>query len=115
MAYLYSPNGLEVVFSEVRMARSYADNTHGRIMGSLGAGAPERGYGRRRIWHVPRANADKCRGVLKRSPTGRRRAPAAPAPQEDDPGRCEAQLDPLDALPAFVPAGVVADLGVEPD
>src|SRR5215207_6150317 len=104
--------------------RSYADITHKRIMGSLGAGSPERGYGCRRIWHVPRANADKCRAGKwrpqvgawkKRSLTGRRRAPGAPPPQQDDPGRCEAQLDPRGALPAFVPAGVVADFGVEPD
>src|SRR5215218_1239459 len=95
-------------------------------MGSPGAGSPQRGYGCRRIWHVPRANAEKPpnavppsgglrgRGVPKRSLTGSR-PPSASAPQEDDPGRCEAQLDPLDALPAFVPAGVVADLWVEPD
>src|SRR5215207_4831182 len=55
------------------------------------------------------------RGVPKRSLTGRRRAPGAPPPQEDDPGRCEAQFDPLGVLPAFVPARVVADFGVEPD
>src|SRR5215210_544437 len=55
------------------------------------------------------------RSVPKRSLTGRRRAPCAPAPQEDDPGRCEAQLDPLGAPPAFLPARVVADLWVEPD
>src|SRR5829696_7527029 len=54
------------------------------------------------------------RGVPKRSLTGRL-APGAPAPQQDDPGRCEAQFDPLGALPAFVPARVVADLWVEPD
>src|SRR5215203_5409227 len=96
-------------------------------MGSPEAGSPERGYGCRRIWHVPRANADKPpnavpasgglkgRGVPKRSLTGRRRAPGAPPPQQDDPGRCEAQFDPLGALPAFVPARVVADFGVEPD
>ena len=40
------------------MPRSHADNTHGRIMGSPGAGSAERGYGCRRIWHVPRANAE---------------------------------------------------------
>src|SRR5215211_4023067 len=96
-------------------------------MGSAGAGSPERGYGCRRIWHVPRANAEKPpnavpasaglrgRGVPKRSLTGRCRVPGAPAPQQDDPGRCEAQVDPLGALPAFVPARVVADLSVEPD
>src|SRR5215203_7442280 len=96
-------------------------------MGSPGAGSPERGYGCRRIWHVPRANAEKPpnavpasgglrgRGVPKRSLTGRCRVPGAPAPQEDDPGRCKAQLDPLGALPAFLPARVAADLGVEPD
>src|ERR671917_624635 len=53
--------------------------------------------------------------VLKCLLAGRRRAPGAPAPQQDDPGRCEAQLDPLGALPALLPARVVADLGVEPD
>src|SRR5215213_1725698 len=96
-------------------------------MRSPGAGSPERGYGCRRIWHIPRANADKPpnavpasgglkgRGVPKRSLTGRRRAPGAPAPQEDDPGRCPAPLAPLGSLPAFVPARGVADLGVEPD
>src|SRR5918992_5248493 len=90
-------------------------------------GSPERGYGCRRIWHVPRANADKPpnavppsgglkgRSVPKRSLTSRRRAPGAPAPQQDDPGWCEAQLDPLDAVPALLPAGVVPDFGVEPD
>src|ERR687897_338355 len=51
----------------------------------------------------------------KRSLTGCRRVAGALAPQEDDPGRCEAQFDPLGALPAFLPARVVADLGVEPD
>src|SRR5215204_5266963 len=54
------------------------------------------------------------RGVPKRSLTGRR-APGDPAPQQDDPGRCEAQLDPLGAVPAFLPARVVANLWVEPD
>src|ERR671912_2654993 len=54
-------------------------------------------------------------GVPKRSLRGRRRPPGAPAPQQDDPGRCEAQLDPLDALPAFVPARILDDLWVEPD
>src|SRR5687767_15641535 len=43
------------------------------------------------------------------------RAPGVLAPQEDDPGRCEAQLDPLGALPALLPARVVPDFGVEPD
>src|SRR5215217_8558717 len=55
------------------------------------------------------------REVLKRSLTGRRRAPGVPAPQEDDPGRCEAQLDPLGALRAFLTARVVANLWLEPD
>jgi hypothetical protein len=55
------------------------------------------------------------RGVPKRSLTGRRRAPGVRAPQKDDPGRREAQLDPLGALPAFLPAGIVADLWVELD
>ena len=53
--------------------------------------------------------------VPKRSLTTRRRAPGAPAPQQDDPGRCEAQFDPLGALPAFLPTRVVPDFGVEPD
>jgi hypothetical protein len=61
----------------------------------------------------PQAEA-ACRDVPERSLTGRR-APGAPAPQEDDPGRCEAQFDPLGALPAFVPARILADLWVEPD
>src|SRR5829696_4698488 len=64
---------------------------------------------------VPASGGLKGRGVPKRSLTGRRRAPGAPPPQQDDPGRCEAQLDPLGALPAFLPARVVADFGVEPD
>src|SRR5919112_1615350 len=63
----------------------------------------------------PQAEALKVGAWKKRSLTTRRRALDATTPQQDDPGRCEAQLDPLDALPAFVPAGVVADLGVEPD
>src|SRR5215212_209772 len=53
--------------------------------------------------------------VPKCSLTGRPRAPGAPAPQEDDPGRCEAQLDPFGAAPPFLPARVVAHFGVEPD
>src|SRR5215207_105140 len=95
-------------------------------MGSSGACSPQRGYGCRRIWHVPRANADKPPNAVPTSGGRRperaemlaltgRRAPGTPAPQQDDPGRCDAQFDPLDALPAFVPAGVVADFGVEPD
>ena len=44
-----------------------------------------------------------------------RRAPGALAPQEDDPGGCEAQLNPLGGAPAFVPARIAADLWVEPD
>jgi hypothetical protein len=63
----------------------------------------------------PASGGLRGRGVPKRSLTGRRWAPGAPAPQEDDPGRCEAQFDPLGALPAFLPEGVVADLWVEPD
>src|SRR5918994_6227736 len=55
------------------------------------------------------------RGVPKRSLTARRLASGAPAPQQDDPGRCEAQLDPLGALPALLPARVVVNLWVEPD
>src|SRR5215207_9405573 len=73
-------------------------------MGSPGSGSPDRGYGYRRIRHVP-----------KRSLTGRRRAPGAPAPQEDDPGRGKSELDPRGALPALLPARIAADLGVEPD
>src|SRR5215212_10043625 len=42
-------------------------------------------------------------------------APSAPAPKEDDPGRCEAQPHPLGASPALLPARVRADLRVEPD
>src|SRR5215217_8667342 len=96
-------------------------------MASPGVGSSGRGYRYRRIWHVPRATADKPRNAVptsgglkgrsvpKCSLTGRRRAPGAPAPQQDDPGRCEAQIDPLGALPAFVPARVAADLWVEPD
>src|ERR671916_2031321 len=53
--------------------------------------------------------------VLKCLLAGRRRAPGAPAPQQDDPGRCEAQLDPLGAVPALLPARILADLWVEPD
>src|SRR5215218_4969012 len=56
-----------------------------------------------------------ARSVPKCWLTGRRRPPGAPAPQEDDPGGCESQLDPLGALPAFLPARVIADLWVEPD
>src|SRR5919112_3673534 len=86
-----------------------------------------RGYGWRRIWHVPRANADKPPNAVPAASGGRRPGrtetlangsppgPCRPAPQEDDPGRCEAQLDPLDVVPTLLPAGVVADLGVEPD
>src|ERR671921_1896425 len=55
------------------------------------------------------------RGVPKRLLTGRRQASGATAPQQDDPGRCEAQLDPLCAVPALLPAGVVVNLWVEPD
>jgi hypothetical protein len=92
-------------------------------MGSPGAGSPERGYGWRRIWHVPRANADKPPNAVP--PSGGRRpgsaetlangSPGPPSPQQDDPGRCEAQLDPLGALPAFLPARILANLWVEPD
>src|SRR5918998_1989018 len=39
----------------------------------------------------------------------------AAAADEHDPGRGQAQLDPLGAVPALAPARVVADLGVEPD
>src|SRR5215204_2174780 len=64
---------------------------------------------------MPYRQADAAdRAVLKRSLRGRRRAPGAPAPQEDDPGRRETEFDPLGALPALLPARVVADLGVEP-
>src|SRR5215203_1424080 len=42
-------------------------------------------------------------------------APGAPAPQEDDPARREAQLHPLGASPALLPARVGANLRVEPD
>src|SRR5215218_6113765 len=40
---------------------------------------------------------------------------SAPTADEHHPGRCEAQLDPLGALPALLPARVVPDFGVEPD
>src|ERR687895_45465 len=63
----------------------------------------------------PRQAEAAWRGVSKRSLTGRRLVLGAPTPQQDDPARCEAQLDPLGALPALLPAGVVAHLGVEPD
>ena len=77
--------------------------------------------------HVRRANAQRPPNAApassgrfgwalpKRSLTGRRPAPGAPAPQQDNPGRCEAQLHPLGALPALLPAGVVSHFGVEPD
>jgi hypothetical protein len=55
------------------------------------------------------------RGVPKCSLTGCRRAPGAHSPQQDDPGRRDAEFDPLGALPAFLPARVAADLWVEPD
>jgi hypothetical protein len=55
------------------------------------------------------------RGVPNRLLTSCRRAPGAPAPQEDDPGWCKSQLDPLGAAPALLPAGVVPYFGVEPD
>src|SRR5215218_3108037 len=97
-------------------------------MASPGVGSSGRGYGYRRIWHVPRATADKPRNAVptsgglnkgrsvpKCSLTGRRRAPGAPAPQQDNPGRREAQLYPLGASPALLPARVVPDFGVEPD
>src|SRR5215210_3700352 len=90
-----------------------------------GAGPQDRGYGYHRICYVPRGHAGKPRSALPTSEGRRpkravmlaltgRRAPGAPATQEDDPGRCEAQLDPLGALPALLPARVVADLRVEP-
>src|SRR5215218_2237488 len=40
---------------------------------------------------------------------------SAPTADEHHPGRCEAQLDPLDAVPALLPARGVADFGVGPD
>src|SRR5215217_345516 len=96
-------------------------------MASPGVGSSGRGYRYRRIWHVPRATADKPRNAVptsgglkgrsvpKCSLTGRRRAPGAPAPQQDNPGRREADLDPLGASPALLPVWVVPDFGVEPD
>src|SRR5215203_3629158 len=107
--------------------RSYADNTHGDALWALlerarrrvATGAAGSGtFGKQMLTsrQMPcQQAASACWGVPKRSLTGRRQAPGAPAPQEDDPGRCEAQLDPLDAVPALLPAGVVADFGVEPD
>jgi hypothetical protein len=64
---------------------------------------------------VPTSGGPKGLSVLKCSLTGRRRAPGALAPQEDDPGGCQAQLDPLDAVPALLPARIAPDLWVEPD
>jgi hypothetical protein len=103
--------------------RSYAESTHGRLMSSPGVGTSDRGYGYLRVCYVPRANTDKRRSAVPTSGgrsvpkcllTARRRAPGAPAPQQDDPGRCEAELDPLGAFPALLPARVAADVGVEP-
>src|SRR5215212_6855348 len=106
--------------------RSYPDNTHGLIMRTPGAGPPDRGYGYRRIsstFHkdmltsreVPCRQAEAAgRSTPKWWLTGRL-SPGAPAPQEDDPGRGEAQLDPLGTPPALLPARVVPDFGVEPD
>ena len=45
---------------------------------------------------------------------GRPRASRFPAPQEDYSGRRQAKLHPICALPALLPARVVADLGIEP-
>jgi hypothetical protein len=42
--------------------RSYADNARRRILGS-----PESGYGYRRVWHVPRANAEMPRNAVPAS------------------------------------------------
>src|ERR687889_721847 len=44
-----------------------------------------------------------------------RLTPGAPAADEHHPGRRQAQLDPLDAVPALLPVGVVPDFGIEPD
>src|SRR5215216_6924682 len=82
--------------------------------GTAGSGAFRKQMLRSREMPYRQAEAAD-RGVPKRSLTGRRRAPGAPTSQEDDPGRREAEFDPLGALPAFLPAGVVADLWVEPD
>src|SRR5215207_873187 len=82
--------------------------------GTAGSGAFRKQMLRSREMPYRQAEAAD-RGVPKRSLTGRRRAPGAPTPQEDDPGRREAEFDPLGALPAFLPARVVADFGVEPD
>jgi hypothetical protein len=114
-------------FSEVRMPRSCAANTHGDALWALleralrreATGAAGSGTFREQMLtsrQMPCRQVEAAgRGVVKRSLTGRRRAPGAPAPQEDDPGRCEAQLDPLGAVPAFLPAPIAADLWVEPD
>ena len=41
--------------------------------------------------------------------------PGAAASEEDDPGRGQAQFDPVCAVPVLLPARVVPDGGVEPD
>jgi hypothetical protein len=56
------------------------------------------------------ANADQRVPLLRADPG----APRLPAAEKDDPGRREAQLHPLGALPTLLPARVGADLGVEP-
>jgi hypothetical protein len=113
-------------FSEVRMPRSCAANTHGDALWALLERALRRedtGAAGSGTFHeqmltsrqMPYRQAEAAgRSVPKCLLTGRR-APGAPAPQEDDPGRCEAQLDPLGAVPAFLPAPIAADLWVEPD
>src|SRR5215203_7334375 len=51
--------------------RSYAENSHGRIMCPPGSGPQDRGYGYRRICYVPRGHAEKLRSALPTS-AGRR-------------------------------------------
>jgi hypothetical protein len=111
-------------------SRSYADNTHGDALWALleralrreatgAAGSStfrEHMLTSREMPYMPCRLAEAAdRSIPKRSLTGCRPATGAPAPQEDDPGRREAQLDPPGALPAFLPAGIVAHLGVEPN
>src|SRR5215208_238360 len=66
--------------------------------------------------HLPRRSSWEITSKVLCVPLSRKGAIGLfPAPQEDDPVRCEAQLDPLGAAPTFLPAGVVADLWVEPE
>src|SRR5919112_3013588 len=108
--------------------RSCADNTHGDALWALleralrreakGASGSSSTFRERmlRSPQMPCRLAEAAnRGVPKCSLTGCRRAPGAHSPQQDDPGRRDAEFDSLGALPAFLPARVAADFGVEPD